>query len=279
MFILFFPQTKSRKRKVSDPVCPVCNESTADDINTHVELCLRRNGGTSEANLANGNNTGTTESDDDMSIDVEADSFSEYEWAGQTRIRASSLLVGGYGAVGLGTTIQNSSPGDEDEDLNVDEDDAQIFGESQYSERDVIILSAATKKEHTVNQYIRQLVAGEDIRPTSDDRGDIPHETTASPAPATTTHIASSSNNVPLSQDSKDQIIESLKSRIHEIESQRKTKRVCLICMDEFKVPVVSICCWHVHCEECWLHSLGARKLCPQCNMITSPADLRKIYL
>ena len=23
----------------------------------------------------------------------------------------------------------------------------------------------------------------------------------------------------------------------------------------------------------------GAKKLCPQCNMITSPADLRKIYL
>lgn len=262
---------------MSDPVCPVCNDTIADDINTHVEHCLRRNGATSETN---GHNAGMTESDDDMSIDVEADSFSEYEWAGQTRIRASSLLVGGYGATGLGTTIQNSSPGDEDEDLNVDGDDAQIYGESQYSERDVIILSAATNKEHTVNQYLRQLVAGEDMRPTSGS-SETPIESNSSPAPAamSTSNCSSSANNVRLSQDSKDQIIESLKSRIHEIESQRKNKRVCLICMDEFRVPVVSICCWHVHCEECWLHTLGARKLCPQCNMITSPADLRKIYL
>lgn len=256
----------------------MCNESTSEDINAHVELCLRRNGGSSAGELSNGHNNNATESDDDMSIDVEADSFSEYEWAGQTRIRASSLLVGGYGATGLGTTIQNSSPGDDDEDLNVDGDDGQIFGESQYSERDVIILSAATNKEHTVNQYLRQLVAGEDIRSTSDEQV-TPNETTSSPAPATFTKLSASPSNVQLTQDSKDQIIESLKSRIHEIESQRKNKSVCLICMDEFRVPVVSICCWHVHCEECWLHTLGARKLCPQCNMITSPGDLRKIYL
>lgn len=241
---------------------------------------MRRNGENAATGIGNGhNNTSAIESDDDMSIDVEADSFSEYEWAGQTRIRASSLLVGGYGATGLGTTIQNSCPGDEDEDLNVDGDDAQIFGESQYSERDVIILSAATNKEHTVNQYLRQLVAGEDIRPTCDDPETTIESTTSSPAPASSNHFSSSSNNVHLSQDSKDQIINSLKSRIQEIESQRKNKSVCLICMDEFRVPVVSICCWHVHCEECWLHTLGARKLCPQCNMITSPADLRKIYL
>ncbi|KAM7328508.1 hypothetical protein ACRRTK_012600 [Alexandromys fortis] len=40
-----------------------------------------------------------------------------------------------------------------------------------------------------------------------------------------------------------------------------------------------SIQCWHVHCEECWLWTLGAKKLCPQCNTITVPGDLRRIYL
>lgn len=75
------------------------------------------------------------------------------------------------------------------------------------------------------------------------------------------------------------QIIEALKAKIREYEAIIKNKSKCLICMDEFRVPVVSICCWHVHCEECWLRTLGARKLCPQCNMITSPIDLRKIYM
>lgn len=75
------------------------------------------------------------------------------------------------------------------------------------------------------------------------------------------------------------QIIESLKEKIREYEAIIKNKSKCLICMDEFRIPVVSICCWHVHCEECWLRTLGARKLCPQCNMITSPTDLRKIYM
>lgn len=76
------------------------------------------------------------------------------------------------------------------------------------------------------------------------------------------------------------QIIESLKAKIREYEQQIKNKgNVCIVCMDDFKIPVVSICCWHVHCEECWLRTLGARKLCPQCNMITSSADLRRIYM
>jgi hypothetical protein len=43
--------------------------------------------------------------------------------------------------------------------------------------------------------------------------------------------------------------------------------------------PLASINCWHVHCEECWLKTLSVKKLCPQCNVITSPSDLRKIYL
>ena len=53
----------------------------------------------------------------------------------------------------------------------------------------------------------------------------------------------------------------------------------CLICMDKYSKPLVSVQCWHVHCEECWLRTLGAKKLCPQCNMITSPSDLRRIFL
>lgn len=53
----------------------------------------------------------------------------------------------------------------------------------------------------------------------------------------------------------------------------------CLICLDAFVSPVVSVGCWHVCCEICWCKILGAKRLCPQCNRITSPDDLRRIFL
>lgn len=99
--LIFFKrvfQLKNRKRRADDPTCPVCNERVPDDINLHVELCLRRhernNGSSSAAH---------DDDDDDMSIDVEGESYEEYEWAGQTRVRASSFLEGGYSAAGTAT--------------------------------------------------------------------------------------------------------------------------------------------------------------------------------
>lgn len=90
---------KNRKRKADDPLCPVCNERVADDLNLHVELCLRRSEFSSNGNRRK-SNPSDDDDDDDDSIDVEGESFEEYEWAGQTRVRASSLLEGGYSAAG-----------------------------------------------------------------------------------------------------------------------------------------------------------------------------------
>ncbi|XP_067828945.1 E3 ubiquitin-protein ligase RNF220-like [Heptranchias perlo] len=74
---------------------------------------------------------------------------------------------------------------------------------------------------------------------------------------------------------------EILKARISELTQKllrRETYR-CHVCMGSYSVPLASIQCWHIHCEECWLRTLGSKKLCPQCNTITSPGDLRRIYL
>lgn len=57
-----------------------------------MEFCLRKN----ERNATNDDD----DDDDDISIDVEGEAYEEYEWAGQTRIRASTLLEGGYTATG-----------------------------------------------------------------------------------------------------------------------------------------------------------------------------------
>ena len=54
---------------------------------------------------------------------------------------------------------------------------------------------------------------------------------------------------------------------------------LCNICFDSYTKPVVSVVCWHVHCEECWLRALGTKKLCPQCKIIIQPRDLRRVYL
>uniref|UniRef100_A0A452HEQ9 RING-type domain-containing protein n=1 Tax=Gopherus agassizii TaxID=38772 RepID=A0A452HEQ9_9SAUR len=75
--------------------------------------------------------------------------------------------------------------------------------------------------------------------------------------------------------------MELLKAQIQELRRQllQKDSYKCHICLDSYSVPLTSIQCWHIHCEQCWLRTLGSKKLCPQCNAITSPSDLRRVYL
>lgn len=214
---------------------------------------------------------------------------------------------------------------DDDEDLNVDGDDTQVYGTPQYTERDIILPMADDNKKE--NLYLRNLVIGQSTESKTSSITNNKHvnETTATGHGMITitengsTSTIATSENVAETQikcestascstitiDLKDgtvkettmavksqpqpqcrptdaasaHIIDALKEKIREYEIIIRNKSKCLICMDEFRIPVVSICCWHVHCEECWLRTLGARKLCPQCNMITSPTDLRRIYM
>lgn len=71
---------------------------------------------------------------------------------------------------------------------------------------------------------------------------------------------------------------EALLQRIARLEARLESSGRCLICLDSFVNPVVSTVCWHVCCEVCWCQTLGSKRLCPQCNRITSPDDLRRIY-
>lgn len=215
------------------------------------------------------------DSDDESTIDVEGETYEEYEWAGQTRIRSAGLLPGGYSALGIGTRITLAS--DDENELNVDGDD-NIYGPPQFSERDVIV--PISKDE--CNSYLRDLVIGNE---PPNIRNDIVKEgshskTSTEPRPTPTEAPEPMMTNLTTIEASeKNHIIESLKAKIREYERYVQNKPKCLICMDDFKLPVVSICCWHVYCQECWLNSLGSKKLCPQCNSITGPADLRRIYL
>ncbi|XP_077326614.1 E3 ubiquitin-protein ligase RNF220-like [Lithobates pipiens] len=73
--------------------------------------------------------------------------------------------------------------------------------------------------------------------------------------------------------------LEALREKIQELTEKLRNTHTCHICLDAYTVPVASIQCWHIHCEACWLRALGTKKLCPQCNTITSPSDLRRVYL
>ncbi|EFX73016.1 hypothetical protein DAPPUDRAFT_325740 [Daphnia pulex] len=218
----------------SSTPCPICGQrmyGSAEELNQHVVQCLRRNG---------------EDADEDEPLDVEGDSYEEYEWAGQRRIRASTMLEGGFGGVGM----HICKAGDEEtEDVVVDGDDTAAFGQPQFNEHDIQTAAA----DHT-----------------SQEEGIIKCERDAQMSSAYK------------ETDSKDHIINALKNRVCDLEEmnkEAKQKNRCLICLGDYRQPVVSTSCWHVHCEECWLQALGNKKLCPQCNLITSPTHLRRIYM
>lgn len=209
-------------------------------------------------------------------------------------------------SAGLVTAVTNASTNADDEDLNVDGDDSQIYGSPQYTERDIIVpLAEENTKE---NLYLRNLVLAQsacaatessttparasrtersdqtqidmDVQPsTSSSEPNCSASTSRNDNPPAESTSSESTNKTSGPADALIHIIDALKAKIREYEVIIQNKSKCLICMDDFRVPVVSICCWHVHCEECWLRTLGARKLCPQCNMITSATDLRRIYM
>ncbi|KAM3924930.1 E3 ubiquitin-protein ligase Rnf220-like [Leptodactylus fuscus] len=89
----------------------------------------------------------------------------------------------------------------------------------------------------------------------------------------------SDSEEMPASSHTNEESLEALREKIQELTDKLKNTHTCHICLDAYTVPVASIQCWHIHCEGCWLRALGSKKLCPQCNTITSPSDLRRVYL
>lgn len=234
----------SRKRPASNPtVCPVCNERPSDNINVHVEKCLK--------NSLHG-------SDDDIDIEGE----SEYQWAGRKRIRVPNPQPGRYSS-NMGSAFRAATSSDDDEDLNVDGDDTVIYGPSQYQDSDIIApIFRCTNEFGAASTESNSSGGFEEEDPSSE--GNNAHRE----------HPTQKQM-----QDSAETVIKSLKSRIRDLDTETKNKIKCLICLDDFKDPAVSVSCWHVHCELCWLRTLGARKLCPQCNLITTPTDLRRIYM
>ncbi|XP_016358377.1 E3 ubiquitin-protein ligase RNF220-like isoform X6 [Sinocyclocheilus anshuiensis] len=277
---------KMKRRKPEDgQVCPLCSApltGTEEEMSRHVEQCLfKREGGTEED-----------------SADVEGENgtrFEEYEWCGQKRVRATTLLEGGFRGTGFAICSTKESH-DSDADLDVDGDDTLEYGKAQYTEADIIPCSGEDQGEAKEREALRGAVlnggvpsnritpefskwASDEMPSTSN--GESSKQEPSSSSSSSTPRTCKNSEIEKITEDSTATTLEALKARIRELEKQilRGDRYKCLICMDSYTMPLTSIQCWHVHCEECWLRTLGNKKLCPQCNTITSPGDLRRVYL
>ncbi|XP_041417378.1 E3 ubiquitin-protein ligase RNF220 isoform X5 [Xenopus laevis] len=274
---------KMKRRKQDDgQVCPLCSQplsGSEEEMSRHVELCLAK-----RENCMN----------EDDSVDIENENgnrFEEYEWCGQKRIRATTLLEGGFRGSGF-VMCGNKENHDSDADLDVDGDDTLNYGKAQflrYTEADIIPCTGEEPGEAKEREALRGAVLNggtPSIRVTTEfskwTNDEMPSTSNGeSSKPETMQKTCKNSEIEKFTEESAVTTFEALKSRIRELERQlsRGDRYKCLICMDSYTMPLTSIQCWHVHCEECWLRTLGAKKLCPQCNTITSPGDLRRVYL
>ncbi|KAL1776357.1 E3 ubiquitin-protein ligase RNF220 isoform X1 [Sigmodon hispidus] len=272
---------KMKRRKQDEgQVCPLCNRPLAgseQEMSRHVEHCLSKREGSCMA--------------EDDAVDIEHENsnrFEEYEWCGQKRIRATTLLEGGFRGSGFVMCSGKENP-DSDADLDVDGDDTLEYGKPQYTEADVIPCTGEEPGEAKEREALRGAVLNGGTPST---RITPEFSKWASDEMPSTSNGESSKQEAmqktcknsdieKITEDSAVTTFEALKARVRELERQlsRGDRYKCLICMDSYSMPLTSIQCWHVHCEECWLRTLGAKKLCPQCNTITAPGDLRRIYL
>ncbi|XP_026015487.1 E3 ubiquitin-protein ligase RNF220 isoform X1 [Astatotilapia calliptera] len=204
------------------------------------------------------------------------------DWNERRRIQMAS--IGFKGAMLVSTTSKECR--DSDADLDVDGDDTLEYGRAQYTDTDVIPCSGESSKETAVNSNSSSVPPESrvnlDFNKWSNDGS--PSTSSGEKQDGSAAGLTQTCKNAEiemLSEDSTLTTLDALKARIRDLEKQlsKGDRFKCLICMDTYTTPLTSIQCWHVHCEECWLRTLGAKKLCPQCNTITSPGDLRRVYL
>ncbi|RWS22268.1 E3 ubiquitin-protein ligase RNF220-like protein [Leptotrombidium deliense] len=63
-----------------------------------------------------------------------------------------------------------------------------------------------------------------------------------------------------------------------DITQNKNSFPTCSVCLEVLHTPLVSTACWHILCEKCWIRCLQVKKLCPKCNSIVLPSNLRKVY-
>ncbi|KAF8521849.1 hypothetical protein JB92DRAFT_3087609 [Gautieria morchelliformis] len=226
-------------------VCPVCQtvvSGDADVVEAHVDACLAH---AVTAAASNG-------------ADLEADGLEEYEVGGETRIRIARSVD----FRGAGFDVRNPLHNDVEDEIDIDGDDAVVFGDTQFTEKDIIFPDSMNSTED------------EEIRIDSDDEQDHIRLTQRERV-GTSLRDLVAQGKVVLTSNVEGETT----SAIVSTDSAALGGLMCRICLDAYTEPTVSTGCWHTCCKECWLRCLGSTKLCPICKRITAAGDLRRIYL
>uniref|UniRef100_A0A8C9TTK0 Ring finger protein 220a n=1 Tax=Scleropages formosus TaxID=113540 RepID=A0A8C9TTK0_SCLFO len=217
---------KMKRRKPEDgQVCPLCSAplaGTEEEMSRHVEQCLFKREGACGPE------------DDGADLDGENGTrFEEYEWCGQKRVRATSLLEGGFRGTGFATCSTKDSH-DSDADLDVDGDDTLEYGKAQYTEADIIPCSGEDQGEAKEREALRGAVlnggtpsnritpefskwASDEMPSTSNGEG---NKQDACGASAAAPRTCKNSDIEKVTEDSTMTTLEALKARIRELEKQ-----------------------------------------------------------
>ena len=224
--------------------CPLCRREVENDLmEDHLALCLR-------VVVPAGEEDEDDDEDEDVDV-VDDDGWEEYEWAGQRRVRSSSLrLARRQECSSNQVTIQRTEEEEELDILGDDDEDKQGGNDDQTAREpatDEPVASLST--DHPVPVHGIALVGTQFI----DDK----------------TSSSSTKRTDERKPDSRDDL---------DLLSEEKGE-MCKICMSCFSRPLVSTSCWHVHCQTCWLRALGAARVCPQCKAPVKPDDLSRVFL
>ncbi|KAL2097233.1 hypothetical protein ACEWY4_006440 [Coilia grayii] len=231
---------KMKRRKPEDgQVCPLCSAplaGTEEEMSRHVEQCLFKREGVCGPE------------DDSADADGEnGNRFEEYEWCGQKRVRATTLLEGGFRGTGFAVCSTKESQ-DSDADLDVDGDDTLEYGKAQYTEADIIPCSGEDQGDTKEREALRGAVlnggmpsnritpefskwASDEMPSTSN--GESSKQDINSPSTSSTPRTCKNSEIEKITEDSTATTLEALKARIRELEKQilRGDRYKCLICM------------------------------------------------
>uniref|UniRef100_A0A8C5QX34 E3 ubiquitin-protein ligase RNF220 middle domain-containing protein n=1 Tax=Leptobrachium leishanense TaxID=445787 RepID=A0A8C5QX34_9ANUR len=180
---------------------------------------------------------------EDDSVDIENENghrFEEYEWCGQKRIRATTLLEGGFRGSGF-IMCSSKENHDSDADLDVDGDDTLEYGKAQYTEADIIPCTGEEPGETKEREALRGAVLNGGTPST---RITTEFSKWASDEMPSTSNGESSklesmqktcknSDIEKITEESAVTTFEALKARIRELERQlsRGDRYKCLICM------------------------------------------------
>mmetsp|Transcript_14967 Transcript_14967/g.20931 ORF Transcript_14967/g.20931 Transcript_14967/m.20931 type:complete len:457 (-) Transcript_14967:32-1402(-) len=273
---------RSSSSQASHPIkqaCFLCGEALVgddEDINAHIDQCLKSQEARSTSTASNAATSSPRKSSRQKKakkhVVEQEEQVETYVWCDETRVRSCSVVGEGYAEL---VNADRMKKGDESAELDVMDDDVEAqYGAPQYSEADLIRID---ENEDESDRTLRKRVSDnfQNHTNSNNNNGAVNNRQYSNTQHVEEVKLTIQTTDSPQSTP----LVEALKAKIVELQKLALNSYKCLVCLEQYQVPLVSIQCWHVYCEKCWLSALGSKKLCPQCKTITTPNDLRKIFL